>query len=91
MAMAKVRERLVEEKLTLFEVKEKFIILHPSAARLLATSARSLERRALERGHLSICHVRAVCVSARLLGNMHVSAKQDSAMVYRYMYVVTHH
>ena len=27
----------------------------------LATSARSLERRALERGHLSICHVRGLC------------------------------
>ena len=35
----------------------------------------------------AVC-VRAVCVSARLLGDMHVSAKQDSAMVYRYMYVV---
>ena len=56
---------------------------------LVATSARLLERRALDRGHLSICHVRAVCVSARLLGDMHVSAKQDSAMEYRYMYVVT--
>ena len=33
--------------------------------------------------------MRAVCVSARLLGDMHVSAKQDSAMLYRYMYVVT--
>ena len=56
--------------------------------RLLATSARSLRRRPLERGHLSICHVCAVCVSARLLGDMHVSAKQDSAMVYKNMYVV---
>ena len=56
---------------------------------LLATSARSLERRALECGHLSICHVRTVCVSARLQGDMHVSAKQDSAMVHRYMYAVT--
>ena len=31
----------------------------------------------------------AVYVSAGLLGDMHVSAKQDSVMVYRYMYVVT--
>ena len=32
MAMAKVQERLVEGKLTFFEVKEHSLFLHPSVA-----------------------------------------------------------
>ena len=89
-ALEQIKEQLTTALvLALFDPNNETTIQTDTSKGLLATSARSLERRALERGHLSICHVRAVCVSARLLGDMRGSAKQDSAMVYRHMYVVT--